>query len=96
MTRAARRELRRMSPDALREEKKDGFITWLIETGLLVLCAVFSEVVLHLLVFGSADGRIVFKILFGICVGLLASLIASFLPALPRRIFIVVAVSVSA
>ncbi|MBQ6263253.1 MAG: sulfatase-like hydrolase/transferase [Clostridia bacterium] len=95
MTRAARRELRRMSPDTLREEKKDGFITWLIETGLLVLCAVFTEVVLHFLVFGSADGRIVFKIMFGICVGLFASLIASFLPALPRRIFIVVAVSAS-
>ncbi len=95
MTRAARREFRRMSPDALRAENKDGFITWLIETGLLVLCAVFTEVVLHFLVFGSADGRIVYKILFGFCFGLLAAIIASFLPAVPRRIFIIVAVSVS-
>ena len=95
MTRAARREFRRMSPDALRAENKDGFITWLIETGLLVLSAVFTEVVLHFLVFGSADGRIVYKILFGFCFGLLAAIIASFLPAVPRRIFIIVAVSVS-
>ena len=95
MTRAARREFRRMSPDALRAENKDGFITWLIETGLLVLCAVFTEVVLHFLVFGSADGRIVYKILFGFCFGLLAAIIASFLPAVPRRIFIIVAVSAS-
>ncbi|MBR7033238.1 MAG: sulfatase-like hydrolase/transferase [Clostridia bacterium] len=95
MTRLSRREIRRTSPETLRKEKKDGFITWLIETGLLVLCAVFTEVVLHFLIFGSADGRIVFKILFGVCFGLFAALIASFLPATPRRIFIIVAVLVS-
>ncbi len=93
MTHAARRELRRISPDTLREKNKDGLITWLTETCLLVLCSVYTEVVLHFLVFGSADGRIVFKILFGVCFGLLAALIASFLPALPRRIFMIVAVT---
>ena len=93
MTHAYRRDVRRMSPDALREEKKDGLITWLIETGLLVLSAVFTEVALHFLVFGVPDERIVFKIFFGVCFGLFAALIASFLPATPRRIFIVVAVA---
>ena len=81
------------SPDAVRERSRKAFVAWLIESCILIACTVYTEVVLHFLVFGEADERIQFKILFAFCFGLIAVFIASFLPGLLRRIFMIVAVS---
>lgn len=62
---------------------------------LLMFCfaSVYIELCLHLCIFHSVDGRIVYPLLFALTGGLLCSLLSSWLPKLPGRILGVILVA---
>ena len=62
---------------------------------LLMFCfaSVYTELCLHVCVYHSVDGRIIFPILFGLLSGMLCSLLSSCLPKIPGRILGVVLVA---
>ena len=55
---------------------------------LLMFCfaSVYTELCLHLCVYHSLDGRILYPLLFGLLGGMLCSLVSSCLPKIPGRI----------
>ena len=71
-------------------------LTVLMYSLIFCLSAVYTEVVLSLLVFGTLKSRIVFPILFAAALGAAAALIMSFVPGRVRRVAapIIVAVPV--
>ena len=58
---------------------------------ILMFCfaSVYTELCLHLCVYHSVDGRIVYPILFGLVGGMLCSLVSSCLPKIPGRVLAV-------
>lgn len=62
---------------------------------LLTFCfvSVFLELCLHLCVYRTLDGRIVYPILFGLVAGVVCSLLSSSLPKIPGRVLAVLLVA---
>ena len=63
---------------------------------LLTFCfvSIYTELCLHICIYHSADGRIIYPIFFATIVGIVCSLISSSLPKIPGRVLAVVLTAV--
>lgn len=67
-------------------DRREPWKHWLFGFGLFALLFLYTEICLHLLIFGWPDQRIIYPILFSLCFAGLCSLLLLWLPPLPQRI----------